>query len=112
MNPMGATDPARPHRTLQRRSARRAFLVVFVIHTGLALWAWSSGQPGLRTASLVWIDLPVSLIYLHAPENRVLIGSLLLGGIQWGLLAAAATLILGWVADRRGGERQGPREAS
>jgi hypothetical protein len=93
------------HRLRQRRSARRVFLVALIAHSAFALWGWASAQPGWRSTKLVWIDLPVSLLYLHAKDRAVLAGSLFLGGLQWGLLAAGATLALGHLAERRRGPR-------
>jgi hypothetical protein len=95
--------PAEQHRQRQRRSARRVFVVALFAHSAFALWAWGSGEPGWRSTKLVWMDLPVSLLYLHAQDRAVLLGSLVLGGLQWGLLAAGATLALGYLAERRRG---------
>ncbi len=88
------------HRLRRGRSARRVFLVALVAHSLFALWAWSSGQPGWRSTKLVWIDFPISLAFLHGQDRTVLLGSLLLGGLQWGLLAAGATLALGRLSER------------
>ena len=89
------------HRLRRRRSARRVFLVALLAHSLLALWAWSSGQPGWRSTQLIWIDFPISLLFLHGQDRWVLLGSLVLGGLQWGFLAAGATLALGSLAERR-----------
>jgi hypothetical protein len=89
------------HRVRRRRSVRRVFLVAVVAHSLLALWAWSSGQPGWRGAKLIWIDFPISLLFLQGQDRTVLFGSLLLGGLQWGFLAAGATLALGRLSERR-----------
>lgn len=68
-------------------------------HSLLALWAWSSGLPGWRGTKLIWIDFPVSLLFLQGQDRSVLLGSLVLGGLQWGFLAAGATLVLGRLSE-------------
>lgn len=78
-----------------RRAVLRAVAAVLLLHTAFAVWIWYSwGQFG-RDTILVWMDFPASLIYLDRADATFLAGSLLLGGLQWGLLAALLTWIVG-----------------
>lgn len=89
--PLSSGESAR----LGRRAVLRAVAVVVLLHTLFAVWVWNSwGQFG-RDTVLVWMDFPASLIYLDRADATFLTGSLLLGGLQWGLVAALLTWILG-----------------
>jgi hypothetical protein len=81
--------------SIEGRAMRNAALVVVVLHTLTALWVWRSWGEFGRGTVLVWMDFPVSFAYLHLPDPQFLAGSLLLGGIQWALVAALLTYLLG-----------------
>jgi hypothetical protein len=66
-----------------RRSARIEMTLAVVFHTLCVLWIWRSWGAGLRGGWLLWIDLPVSLLYLSVPGSWLLAASLVLGGLQW-----------------------------
>jgi hypothetical protein len=64
------------------------------------VWTWWSGAPGLRSGWLVWLDLPVSLVYLHVMGERLLWWSFVAGGLQWAVTGALLALVVGWSARR------------
>lgn len=77
------------------RAVRNAVIAVVLFHSLIALWVWRSwGELGRGTV-LVWMDFPVSFTYLHLGDPQFLLGSLLLGGLQWALVAALVTYLLG-----------------
>jgi hypothetical protein len=91
IRPLSAGESAR----LGRRAVLRAAAIVVLLHTLVAIWVWNSwGQFG-RDTILVWMDFPASLVYLDRADATFLAGSLLLGGLQWSLVAALLTWILG-----------------
>jgi hypothetical protein len=97
MTPTGhvSAPTARRQAARGRRAVLRAVIAVLLLHTAFAVWVWYSwGQFG-RDTILVWMDFPASLIYLDRADATFLAGSLLLGGLQWGLLAALLTWIVG-----------------
>jgi hypothetical protein len=81
--------------TIEGRAMRNAAIAVVVLHTVTALWVWRSwGELG-RDAVLLWMDFPVSFVYSHLSDPGFLLGSVLLGGLQWAALAAGLTYLLG-----------------
>jgi hypothetical protein len=96
--PRAATVPATA-RALDRRQARRRVVLTCaalaaLLHTLAVLWTWSHHGPGVRGSWLVWLDLPVSLLYLHLVGKSLLPWSLLAGGLQW---AGTGALVAWWV---------------
>lgn len=69
-----------------RRSARIEMTLAVVFHTLCVLWIWRSWGAGLRGGWLLWIDLPISLLYGTMPGSWLLAASLVLGGLQWALI--------------------------
>jgi hypothetical protein len=65
-----------------------------VLHALAVLWVWRSGGFG-RGGVLAWIDFPSSLAYLRLRGEAKLVWSLLLGGLQWGLIAGGLSLLVG-----------------
>ena len=86
--------------SIEGRAMRNAALAVVVLHTLTALWVWRSWGEFGRGTVLVWMDFPVSFTYLHLDDPRFLAGSLLLGGVQWAVIAAVLTYLLG-ISTRR-----------
>lgn len=77
-----------------RRLALRAFVAGFVLHT-LALYSglgWGAGSRGLV---LVWMDFPLSLLWLQADSDRMFWLSLVFGGLWWGVLTALLSRAIG-----------------
>lgn len=72
-----------------------------VLHTAAALSIWTSWGPGARSGWLVWMDLPVSLLFAEARGGAVLAWSLVLGGLWWGVLGALLSAVVGVLAGRR-----------
>ena len=70
------------------------------LHTGAVLWTWAKDTPGVRSGWLVWLDLPISLAYLHVMGDRLLAWSLVAGGLQWAATGALLAAIVGWSARR------------
>lgn len=82
-------------RQARRRAAWHGLVAGFFLHTLAALWIWATWDPGIRASWLVWIDFPSALAYLGATGPRLLVASLLVGGLQWALLAALVTMLVG-----------------
>lgn len=72
-----------------------------VLHTGAGLWVWHTWSVGLRGGWLVWMDLPVSLLFLEARDGWLLASSLVLGGLQWAVVGGLLSALLGAFASRR-----------
>jgi hypothetical protein len=83
------------------RAAAFAAAGSFLLHGGAVLWVWHSGGFG-RVGVLAWIDFPSSLAYLRPRGGAKLAWSLLLGGLQWGVLGAGLSLLFGRAARRPG----------
>lgn len=83
------------------RALRRAALAGFILHALAVLWIWRTWEEGLRGSWLVYIDLPVALFYLAATQHNLLVWSLLLGGLQWAIMAALLSLLVGRLSERR-----------
>ena len=78
-----------------RRAARTALILGFLIHAVIALLVWWTWGSFGRGNVLAWIDLPVSLAFLHLDGTPLLFWSVLAGGFQWGAIAALLSLWLG-----------------
>jgi hypothetical protein len=78
-----------------RRAIRKASLAAVLIHTIVVLSVWHNWGEFGRGTVLFWMDFPVSLLYSHLEDPEFLTGSLLVGGLQWMLLGAALTYLLG-----------------
>jgi uncharacterized membrane protein len=79
---------------------RHAFLGAFFLHTLSVLWAWRSWGEFGRGNLLTWMDFPVSLAFLQLTGRRLLLGSFLLGGLEWGSIGLLLTFFLGRAARR------------
>ncbi len=78
-----------------RRAARTALVLGFVIHAVIALLVWWTWGTFGRGNVLAWIDLPISLAFLHLDGTPFLFWSLFAGGLQWAAIAALLSLWLG-----------------
>jgi hypothetical protein len=86
-----------------RRAALVAMAVGFALHTVTALWTWRTWGVFGRGNVVAWMDFPISLAYLHLDGEAMLVWSLLAGGLQWAVIAALLTLLLGQSVRRRAG---------
>lgn len=111
MPPADASDAHRP--TAPAKAARRRVeaapirrvmgwcaVAAATLHTLAVIWTWAKDTPGVRSGWLVWLDLPISLAYLHVMGDRLLVWSLFAGGLQWAVTGALLALIVGWSARR------------
>jgi hypothetical protein len=98
---------AAPARDSSWRGAWFALAGSLLLHTCAVLWVWHSWTSFGRSGVLAWIDFPVSLAYLRLRGGAKLAWSLAVGGLQWGLVGAALSLLIGTSARRpaRPGER-------
>jgi len=80
-----------PHRA----AARRGALAGFVLHTVCLLWLWYQWETALRRTFLVWLDIPISLLYLALGTQGLLATALILGGLQWALIGAGLAALVG-----------------
>lgn len=85
----------RTRRPGPRRAVWMAAVGAAVLHTGAVLWVWRSWTVGLRSGWLVWMDLPVSLLFVEAREGWLLALSLVLGGMQWAVIGGLLSALLG-----------------
>lgn len=101
----GRTDPTgRLGAAAARRGRRAVFwtaVCALLFHTLAVLWIWKSWGLGLRGGWLVWMDLPVSLLYLGARDGWLLALSLVLGGLQWALAGALLSKLIASLARNR-----------
>ena len=74
---------------------RRAALAGLLLHTIAVLWLWARWDPGLRGAWMIWVDLPLSLLWVGLSGGALLAVSLVVGGLWWGALSAGLTLAIG-----------------
>ena len=84
-----------------RRAVLAAVIVGVILHTITALWVWQSWDYFGRANIVVWMDLPVSLVYLDREGEEMLAWSLVAGGLQWAAIAALLTLWVGSTTHRR-----------
>ncbi len=90
-----------------RRAVVAAVLIGVTVHTLTVLSVWQSWGYFGRANVLAWIDFPVSLTYLDLEGDPMLAWSLVAGGLQWAVIAALLTVLLGsTLPSRRSG---GPR---
>lgn len=76
-------------------------MIALLLHTLAVLWIWRTWGLGLRGGWLVWMDLPVSLLYLGARGGALLAFSLLLGGLQWAVVGALLSKLIAVVSSGR-----------
>ncbi len=92
-----------------RRAIVAAVLIGVTVHTLTVLSVWRSWGYFGRANVLAWIDFPVSLTYLDLEGDPMLAWSLVAGGLQWAVISALLTFMLGsTVRSRRSG---GPGES-
>ena len=78
-----------------RRAAIAAMIVGYLLHTVTAILVWRTWGSFGRGNVLAWIDVPISLAYLHLDGGPLLTWSLIAGGLQWGVITALLSLWLG-----------------
>ncbi len=93
--------PETTRRPLLRPAVRNAVVLAFLLHTVAVLWIWVSWESGLRGGWLVWMDFPVSLLFLDARRGVFLGASLVLGGAWWGVIGGALSWVMGRVVKGR-----------
>jgi hypothetical protein len=91
-----------PPRDSARRAAFFALAASFLLHAVAVLWVWHSWGPFGRGGVLAWVDFPISLAYLKLRGGAKLAWSLVVGGLQWGLIGAGLSLLFGTAARRPG----------
>lgn len=84
-----------------RRAVLAAVIIGVLLHTVTALSVWRSWDYFGRANIIVWMDLPVSLIYLDREGTEMLAWSLTVGGLQWAAIAALLTLWVGSTTHQR-----------
>jgi hypothetical protein len=77
---------------------RAGALAGFLLHALAVGWAWRSWELGLRSGVIVWMDFPLSLLYLGAPGRQLLVWSVVVGGLWWAAIGALLTHWIGRVA--------------
>ena len=82
------------------RPAVLASVGSILLHAVAVLWVWHSWGGFGRGGVLAWIDFPSSLAYLRLRGGAKLTWSLLIGGLQWGVLGAGLSLLVGRSARR------------
>lgn len=100
MEPTDSRAPS-PRPRGWNRALKRAALGAAVLHTLAVLWFWATWEVGLRSGWLVWMDLPVSLLYVGARGTALLAASLILGGLWWATLGALLSAAVAVVVGRR-----------
>lgn len=83
-------DPGESRRSQDRRTRarRRGAALGLVLHTAAVTVVWQTWELGLRSGILVWMDFPISLLYLGFAGNHLLAWSVVLGGAWWAVLGA------------------------
>lgn len=84
-----------------RPAVLHAMVLAFFLHTGAVLWIWISWESGLRGGWLVWMDFPVSLLFLQARDALFLWLSLGIGGLWWAGIGGGLSWLIGRVARGR-----------
>lgn len=99
--PPAASAPRRRRLAPLGRVVAICAVVAAALHTFAVAWTWWSWGPGARATWLVWLDLPVSLLYLHVVGDWLLPWSLVAGGLQWAATGGLLAWIVGRAAVRR-----------
>jgi hypothetical protein len=86
---------------LRRRAVRGGLLAGLLLHSAAVAVVWRGWELGMRSVVLVWMDFPVSLLYLGFAGHRLLASSLVAGGVWWALLGALLSHWVGRVSARR-----------
>ena len=84
-----------------RRALWAAAVGAAVLHTLAVAWIWATWAVALRSGLLVWMDLPVSLLYAEAQGRGLLAASLLAGGLWWACVGALLSAAVAIVVSRR-----------
>ena len=83
-----------------KRASRLGAVAALLLHTAAVIFGWYTWEVGQRGLVLTWMDFPISLLYLGFSGGRILLWSLLLGGLQWALVGAALSYGIGRLAAR------------
>jgi hypothetical protein len=87
-----------------RRAVLMAVVAGLLLHTVTVLWVWRSWGYFGRANVMTWMDLPVSITYLHLEGQPFLAASLTAGGLQWAAIAALLTVWVGSTIHKRRAE--------
>ena len=79
---------------------RRGALAGLALHTLSLLWLWFQWDTALRRTVLVWLDIPVSLLYLGLGAKSLLATALIVGGLQWAAIGAGLVALVGRASRR------------
>jgi hypothetical protein len=85
-----------------QRASRHGAIAGLLLHSAAVLLGWSTWELGQRGLVLTWMDFPSSLLYLGFADGRILLWSLLLGGLQWALVGAVLSYGVGRLAGKTG----------
>ena len=85
----------------RRRALWGAAVGAGVLHTLAVAWIWGTWAVAQRSLWLVWMDLPVSLLYGEAEGGALLAASLLAGGLWWACAGALLSAAVAFVVSRR-----------
>lgn len=90
----------------KRRLVLASGLLGAVIHGLVLATVWLRWKPGTRGLVLSWIDAPFSFLWFGVGEGRMLLFSLVLGGLWWATITALLTWWIGRVtlAERDSGD--------
>jgi hypothetical protein len=72
-----------------------------LLHTVAVGVVWRGWELGMRSVVLVWMDFPVSLLYLGFAGHHLLAWSLAAGGLWWAFLGALLSHWVGRLSARR-----------
>lgn len=84
-----------------RRIAVGSLIAGFLLHAVAVAFAWSGWGSAGRGVVLVWVDFPLSLLWLGVSGGRMLALSLLAGGAWWALLTAVLASWIGRLTAKR-----------
>lgn len=71
-----------------RRIIAGSLAAGFLLHTAAALLVWARWSQGTRGVYLVWMDLPLSLLWAGEAGRALLAWSLTVGGAWWAVVTA------------------------
>lgn len=86
----------------QSKLSRQGFAAGLILHTVAVLAVWQGWAGGSRGLWLTWMDFPLSLAWLGARGRELLVWTLCVGGLWWGLLTAGLVFFVGRFSSRQG----------
>ena len=79
----------------KRKIAVGSLVAGFLLHALAVALAWGGWGSAGRGLVLVWLDFPLSLLWLGTSSGTMLLLSLLVGGAWWALLTSVLSSWLG-----------------